>query len=335
MRLLFALLCILLISCNPYAQVKEDTLKFPPISKSRPLGTVCSANDSASIQRAAVHPLVPTGGWNPLIEVDPNRKPHSDARGITRFHSNLIGFVQYITAGEVKARAYDDVYGSVYCGWAPAGARLDAQGKLTRVVLGTCGVGDGGLQTVHEVCWFSQGNPEGKVIYSSAYPAPEFNPADLYRPEDLGNNIQFQDHLAFEVLDGALKIRDDALAEAVIEQSFVVLGGMRDLRNGSTGQAIPARQYYRNTWVRLMAFRLGLHLGKPDFDTFAKALESELAPTLPYHCESCARLRARLPQYRELNTLKGEAAKAYFKANLVSQAPYEFERAAGSRLFTN
>ncbi len=249
-------------------------------------------------------------------------------------HNYLTGFVQFEEAGELKVRSYDDTYGSVYCGWSASKLPMLAADKPALVRLGRCGVGDGGLDQVHEVCWFASGKPEGKIVYSSAHPAPTFNPVDLYRAEDLGNRIYFNDRLAFSTIEAALKLKRIELAEQVLKDSFGALERLGNLVEGATGKPIPARQYYRDRWVRLMAVRLGLSLGKPEFTQYADALAAELAPNLPYPCYSCSRLGEQLAKYRELNTQKGPAAKAYFERHFAGP-PYEFEAAARAVLFTN
>ncbi len=245
-------------------------------------------------------------------------------------HNYLAGFVQFAEPGELKLRSYDDTYGSVYCGWSAAKLPLAASSKPAMVRLGRCAVGDGGLDQVHEVCWFAAGKQEGKIIYSSAHPAPTFNPVDLYRAEDLGNRIYFNDSLAFNTIEAALKLNRIAMAEQVLKDSFGALERLENLVDGTSGKPIPARQHYRDHWVRLMAFQLGLSLGKPEFSPRADALASELA----HSCNSCGRLGAQLARYRELNTLKGPQAKAYFEQHFAKQ-PQEFEAGARAVLFTN
>ncbi len=249
-------------------------------------------------------------------------------------HNYLTGFVQFEEAGELKVRSYDDTYGSVYCGWSAAKLSLAASKNPTLVRFGRCAVGDGGLDQVHEVCWFARGKSEGKIIYSSAHPAPTFNPVDLYRSGDLGNRIYFNDRLAFTTIEAALKLGRIPLAEQILKDSFGALERLENLVDGASGKPILARQYYREHWVRLMAFKLGLSLGKPDFTPQADALAVELGLELPYPCNSCSRLSAQVSKYRALNAMKGAAAKAYFEQHFARQL-HEFEAAARAILFTN
>lgn len=334
LRLACILLSLLVASCNQQAQIEADREKFGRISLSRPPGSACSASDSASIQRRSSHPLGPTGGWDSTALSTPDQTPYGTARGLMAHHNYLTGFVQFEEAGELKVRSYDDTYGSVYCGWSKAKLPLAASKKPTLVRFGRCAVGDGGLDQVHEVCWFAAGKTEGKIIYSSAHPAPTFNPVDLYSSADLGNRIYFNDRLAFSTIEAALKLGRVPLAEQIVKDSFGALERLENLVDGASGKPILARQYYRELWVRLMAMRLGLSLGKPEFSQHADALAAELAPNLPYPCNSCSRLGTQLSKYRELNTLKGPAAKAYFEQHFARQ-PQEFEAGARAVLFTN
>ncbi len=241
-----------------------------------------------------------------------------------------MGYLEVKEPGRLAARAYDDVYGSVYCGWSPDALELNSTGKPQLVSLSTCAVGDGGLDTVHEVCWFPRGGKSGIILYSSAFPGPRYHPVELYRPADL--NVQ---QPGFEVIDAALALGDATLAAQVIEASFAMLARERDLVSGSTGKPIPAREFYRNIRVRLQAYRLGLRVDAADFEALAAELERELALPLPYPCASCGALAARLPLYRQLHELRGQQARAMLVEKLHWGQPAlvdDFTRAAALRL---
>lgn len=288
---------ILLAACNPAKQVEEDRRRFARLSATRPVGSACANDDSAAIQRARVHPFYPTGGWYGQNEVDPNATPRGATRGLVRHAGGLAGYLDIVEPGQLKVRAYDDIYGSVYCGWSPQATDLTPAGKPVRVTLGTCAMGDGGLDMVHEVCWFARGASKGQIIYSSAAPnPPRYNPVDLYRPSDL--TVQ---QPGYDVIDAALELGDARLAAAVIEASLAMVARERDLVAGDTGKPIAAKEYYRGIRVRLLSYRLGLSVGTSDFAARASELQQLVEADSPYRCQTCAEVRARLPRYRESN----------------------------------
>lgn len=144
---------------------------FTQISKDRPIGTECSTSDSASVKRAPMHPLGPTGGWyesgNNLV--DYNKTMVSDANHLEVRNGCISGYVRFDKPGYLQARSYDDYFGDVYCGWSPKKLQIKPTKDFVFVSLGICSVGDGGLDQVHEVAWFPDSGSTGTLVFSTAH----------------------------------------------------------------------------------------------------------------------------------------------------------------------
>ncbi len=230
-----------------------EVVDHPPISPSRPVGAACHAGDSASVKRAAYHPLGPTGGWGRGAAMEAGREPKASEMGLNRVGGRLTGFVRVEEAGELRARSYDDSYGEVYCGWSPE--RLELKPGVARVSLGACAVGDGGLKQVLEVCWFPRGESRGRVVYSSAHGGAKQNAAEVYVKEDLGSPQYFNSRQALEVIAAARAMGDRELARKAIEDSLQLLDQQLDLVDGATGKKIPAREHYGAVRKQIEALR--------------------------------------------------------------------------------
>lgn len=301
--LLVTLLAGLNLSCTSKAQLEADRKQFPSISATRPLGSPCSENDSASVRRRPYHPLLPTGGWNPKVEINPSRQPFHPSQGLSRFHSLLAGYLRFPSSGQLRLRSYDDIYGDVYCHWSPTKADLPASAQSAFIAFGTCGVGDGGLAQVHEACWFPAGSSAGTIIYSSAHPNPQAtaNAADLYRPQDLGADTYFNDRLAFDALSAALQMQQLPLFRSILADALAAFARLRPLVEGSTGKPLAPSTVYRDTHTRLLALQLVSSLGQPNFPQLAATLEPLLVQQSKFHCSQCPALAQSLPRYRRLH----------------------------------
>ena len=162
-------LSFFVFTCFTYSLISADT---PRISASRPIGSRCSANDSASIKRAASHPLVHGGVWadKSTVNFDRTRMLQANELEFDNKHY-IVGYVRFDTAGELRMRSYDDLYGAVYCGWSPAPLKLPKREEQSSafVKFDQCWVGHDGAEPVQEVCWFPEGQAEGTIVFSSAF----------------------------------------------------------------------------------------------------------------------------------------------------------------------
>lgn len=280
-----AVLCAIVLAsvaaCNLPPSVETMKRQHPPISQSRPLGTACSETDSASVKRAAFHPLGPTGGWYA-------RKPFVDySRTLDRPTNHLVlgemitGYVKFPESGYLQSRSYDDYFGDVYCGWSPNKLYLKPTKQHVYVALDCCAVGDGGLDQVHEVCWFPDGKSEGVLIFSTAHPSPEpkLRPADLYQRAFLGNQYQFDQRMFTELMTDDLQQGDLTHADLVCKDALTVLGKMRDGVDGSTRKPIAAKELHHRDWLAPLAYRAGLCIGEPCFGDALQDLESTTSGT--------------------------------------------------------
>jgi hypothetical protein len=177
------------------------------------------------------------------------------------------------------------------------------------VAMDQCGVGDGGLDQVREVCWFPEGSQEGVVVFSSAHTPREspFRSKDLYRDQDLGHDDVFNDHLAADVLNDTLRDNDLPGARRFVDAALVRLERIPGAVDGSTGQSIPSKVMNAGAWQALLVYKLGLELGRPGFGGTARELEGLAAPEPAKHCYECRWTEAILPLYAWLDRcVRGE-----------------------------
>ncbi len=306
-----------LLACrDPHAQIEQDKNRFPALSLARPLGSPCFPGDSASVKRGR-HPLGPTGGWSRTAEVDYARTlQHPDPSGQTRdapthvlvAHGQVIaGYVRAAAEGTLQVRTFDDVYGSVYGEWSPVRLDVRPTPRPVFVALGRSAYGDGGLSQVHEVCWTPKGGTQGVVVYSSAYPAagPALRARDVFRAEDLGaRGAHYNSGLALRMLAEILQDRDLPTAEAFLDQATALLDSLPAAVDGASGAAIPTRVFRSREWADLLAYRLGLAVGRPSFEGVAREFEAVVTSRdSGRFCFDCERYARLLPLYRWVDAL--------------------------------
>ncbi|MFA7336361.1 MAG: hypothetical protein WC028_06220 [Candidatus Obscuribacterales bacterium] len=306
---IFLLATALITACGAYteADLKADKKRFPALSRERVVGSKCSVKDSASIRRVAAHPLGPTGGWNLYgrenSQVDYSRSKQLEANCLVFGHGGISGYVKFDKPGYLQARSYDDVYGDVYCGWSPEKLSIKPTKDYVYVSLGTCSVGDGGLEQVHEVSWFPQGQQEGIIVFSSAHPdkPSPLTAADLYRPDLLGNEYQFDDSLAAKAIADYLRQGNLQKADEVITASLTLLSKMRDSVDGTTRKPIAAKEIHQEQWAMIQTFRLGLALGEPTFDSRLEDLKATINGPHRGSYRECDTYKKLFPIYKWLN----------------------------------
>ncbi len=269
------------LDLDPYKTVSKDRANFPLISATRPLGADCGPNDSASIKRALMHPLGPTGGWHGKKAQIDYTKTKDLKENIFQLHDNMIsGYVKVSEPGYLEARSYDDVYGDVYCGWSDDKLKIEPTDKYVLISFGLCTVGDGGLDQVHEIAFFPQNSNRGKLIFSSAHKHTDnIDAAEFYEPKLLGTSATFNNFLALEVIHSYLAKGDLKKAKEVIDDSYKALAALSDSvgrgRSGTT-ERIPARSSHLNDFALLECFEAGLSIGEEDFSSKMQVLEKTL-----------------------------------------------------------
>jgi len=297
------IVCAALTACGP--SVKQARENFPQISKQRPLGTKSSTTDSASAKRASAHPYGPSGGWhdNGNTLVDYKRTAQRDTNHLEMNNGCISGFVRFDRPGYLQARSYDDYFGDVYCGWSPDKLQLKPTDQFVFVSLGTCSVGDGGLDQIHEVAWFPENSSEGTLIFSTAHPSTgeKLSAADIYRPSLLGNAYQFNEILATRAAADYFRKGDLKAACAVIDDAQKVLSSMKNAIDGQTHEEIPALQLHRDEWVSMLAYKLGSALGEPEFETTIRELQNILDTPGRGRALTCETIGKMLPLYKWLN----------------------------------
>lgn len=306
---MFLLATTLITACGAYTEagLEADKKRFPALSTDRPVGGKCGRKDSASVKRALMHPLGPTGGWNLYgrdnSQVDYSRTKQVAANCLVFGQGCISGYVKFDKPGYLQARSYDDVYGDVYCGWSPDKLEIKPTKDFVYVSLGTCSVGDGGLEQVHEVSWFPQGQQEGIIVFSSAHPdrPSPLTAADLYRPDLLGSTYQFNDRLASETISDYLKQGNLQKADEVITASLNLLSKMRDAIDGTTRKPIAAKEMNQEQWAMIQAYRLGLALGESNFDSRLEDLESTIDGPSRRSYRQCDTYKKLFPIYKWVN----------------------------------
>jgi hypothetical protein len=302
---IFLLTVTALTACS--ADLEADKQRFPALSKERPVGSKCSLKDSASIRRASDHPLHPSGGWNLYgrenNQVDYSRTKQLDGNCLVLDRGGISGYVKFSEPGYLQARSYDDVYGDVYCGWSPDKLEIKPTKDYVYVSLGTCSVGDGGLEQVHEVSWFPQGQKDGIIVFSSAHPFKRslLSATDLYRPDLLGHENQFDDKLASDTISDYLAHGNIKKADEVIATALTLLSRMRDSVDGTSRKTIPAKEIYQEQWALIQAYRLGLAIGEPTFDSRLADLASTISGPSRGSYRDCDTYKKLFPLYRWLN----------------------------------
>lgn len=329
----------LITACGAYteADLKADKQRYPALSKERIVGSKCSVNDSASVRRAATHPLGPSGGWatrgnsgnNGMVnnQIDYSRTKELKANYLTLERGGISGYVKFDQPGYLQARSYDDVYGAVYCGWSPEKLEINPTKDHVYVSLGTCSVGDGGLEQVHEVSWFPKGQTEGTIVFSSAHPdkLSPLTASDLYRPDLLGNTYQFDDSLAAKAIADYLRQGNFKKATEVIDASLTLLGKMKDSVDGTTRKPIAAKEIHQEQWAMIEDYQLGLALGESNFDSRFENLESTINTASRDSHISCEAYKKLFPIYQWLNNrIIGNTAKldiSTLEPSLVDHEP--------------
>lgn len=271
-------------SCErPEEQIKRDKGKYGLISKERPVGTNCYVEDTASIKRRSSHPRNPTGGWRLKAEIDTSRHHDKIKNDFDLIGGEIAGCVHFPVSGKLAVRSYDDVYGSVYCGWSPSFVEYKVQQKPIYVVFPTCSVGDGGLDQVHEICWFPENDDEGIVLYSSAHTKKtELKAHEIFLPRHFGPFYQQGDKKYFSLNDHeADRIFDSMLIAGQLDQAKVEISRILDrlehlapVIDGSTRKPIPTDQFYCDEWVKILFLKSGVDLFNPAAkDSLSKARE--------------------------------------------------------------
>lgn len=257
--------------------IRPGSEKYQSISKERPLNSVCSKNDSASVRRESAHPLGPTGGWlyKDLTSVDYKRVMPQSGNFLTMKNGCISGFVKFDKPGYLQARSYDDYYGDVYCGWSDEKIHLKPVKEPVFVSISTCSVGDGGLDQIHEVGWFADDAKEGVLVFSSAHPQNQtlIGAADLYQKKALGNENFFNSQYAKEVLHSSLVKGDLNLAKRIVLDSFSILSSLRDAIDSKTQTQIKARNLHAEDWAMILSYSLGLQLDSKDFERDMKEMQ--------------------------------------------------------------
>jgi len=297
------------------ARIDRDRAQFGSIARARPIGGACSKADSASVKRRRTHPRWPTGGWGTRALLDSGRVRRSDTNEWLAIGAEYTGYVRFSEAGRLRARSYDDVYGEVYCGWAPNLVQYTPRPEHVYVAFSRCSVGDGGLDQVHEICWFPKGSDEGMIVFSTAHPEESsLEPHEVYaerhisRLSDHGDSTiyYFNNHVADQVLRSLLRARKTDEAHAIVTS---VLGNLRflpEVVDGSTLEPIPMMQSYAEEWLKLLLLKAGLDA--PGDSSLAALDDAEVVlSAADRHCYECRYAEGMIDLYRwAIHRLRGE-----------------------------
>lgn len=275
----------------------------PRIAKSRPVGSPCGPKDSASAKRADSHPLGPTGGWSSIFSYEPARTKDLAESAITFFDGAYTGFLRLPGSGTVKIRAYDNVYGAVYCGWSPRSFHVDASDRAVFFRLGTCSVGDGGVETVHEICWFPDGQEEGRLILSSGHSSSigaPLEPADIFveaMKSELGTSWS---SLSSDVILSFAKQGNLPEAQRLARLALQNFKSQPSAVEWSTKRPVPPEELRADEWVSLLSLDIASNIAVGDFPAAEEQLERlrVFAGTALKFCHSCAEIERMIPLFR-------------------------------------
>lgn len=240
------------------------------------------------------------------------------------FADVIKGYVKVDKPGYLQARCYDDYYGNVYCGWSPSRLQLKPTAKPVYVELDTCSVGDGGLDEVHEVCWFPDGAKEGVLIFSTAHPspAPKLRPADLYRLPSLGNAYRFEDRVFEETLYDYLSHGELKQAEKLYDDGMSVLSTMRDGQEGASGKRIPAKDLHADSWWVPLCYKAGINVGEPGFAPAFTELKSTASGDSQYGRHLFNSYKVMFPLYSWVDQVVRNPQSAKLPDSEVPRAIY-------------
>jgi hypothetical protein len=277
MRWLRAVTCVVLMvllgGCGLFGDVEEtierDRARFGSISEGRPIGSPCSRQDSASVKNRKVHPRWPTGGWGRWALLDPDRVRQGAANEWVDIGGEYTGYVRFAEAGRLQARSYDDIYGQVYCGWAPQAVEYTPRQDQVHVAFSRCFVGDGGLDQVHEICWFPGGGDDGVVVFSTAHPEEStLELHEVYERRHFARLINSGDATTFTFIPHTADrvIRSLLLAGKVDEAREIVTDALGNLEylpdsvRATTLEPIPSELLYAELWLNLSLLEAGLEI---------------------------------------------------------------------------
>ena len=310
-HLLFSAICFLLLlfgyaACNPYAEVERDRKSFSRISSGRTVGGPCFPGDSASIKRRSSHPMGPTGGWYGASRVDYARSRPGEKSYLTFSYDKLVGYVRGNRPGFLRLRAYDDVYGEVYCGWLNEKIALKPSAERVFVSLPQCAVGDGWVDTVIEVCWFPEGESRGEVIFSSTHMVldPSVSILDLHDRSELGADNYFRSGLAIEMIDAQIRLEQVEEARETLQQGIDAFKRQRAV-DGLSKLPIEASDFQRDIWLELLSIKLGLAIAESEFEAVAGELDDATQRKTALSCAYCDSYAKLLPVYRYLGNRLG------------------------------
>ncbi len=310
---------ILLAACGLFgdidARIERDRERFGSIAADRPIGSACGQEDSASLKRRRVHPRWPTGGWGGRALLDPQRVRRADTNEWLAIGGEYTGYVKFAQPGRLQARSYDDVYGEVYCGWAPQSVQYTPRQEHVHVAFSRCSVGDGGIDQVHEICWFPEGGDEGTILYSTAHPEEstlEFH--EVYELRHFSrlsnhgdtNSYYFNEYVADQVIRSLLLARKIDEAHAILTEALANLRFLPEVVDGGTLEPVPMIQFYAELWLNLLLLEAGLE-APGDGSLAALDRAGEVLADADRHCYDCRYAVGMIDLYRwAILGLRGE-----------------------------
>lgn len=128
-----------------------------------------------------------------------------------------------------------------------------------------CSVGDGGLDQVHELCWFPEGESVGRTVFSTARLNDHnlSSKLELYKPRQLGSPYYFNSRLFVElVVEAVQKGERDRLTDVVSDAAELA-------------KLITAKNPVdiKGDVLNILRARLGLALGSDEFSLVVEEIE--------------------------------------------------------------
>jgi hypothetical protein len=173
------------------------------------------------------------------------------------------------------------------------------------IKLDSCSVGDGGIDMVHEVCWFPENKEleeKGLIVYSSAHVEQKTFPINLYSKEQIGNKNYFNGMLAQQIIGDFIAEGSIQAAQSVVSDSLDILSKLEGSVNASTKENISPEKMNSSHWLMIMSFESGLRIQKDNFD---KSLQNLISFANSYNnssfCHRCDSIKRISPFYKYIH----------------------------------
>ena len=168
---------------------------------------------------------------------------------------------------------------------------------------------------MHEICWFPDGQSEGRVILSSAHGdavGEKLEPADLF-DESMLSPERYAFHQTGLLRSIALsfaKRGDFIKAREIISKGIDRFNAQPAAKEMPGGRSVSPQELDADEWVLTLSMELGLDFALNDFEAALPHFErlEKFVSKPPKFCSNCEYTRTMLPLYRWLFDFERAAA---------------------------